>query len=318
MSKSITHNQDCLEAMRAMPDKCFDLVLTDPPYGVLDESWDDLSSQEFSAFSMQWLGAVRRFNCPLVTFGGQKTSREFVSLLHLLYDNVRQIIWDKSSGGVAVGGFFHCYEAIYFCYPSQTWEVVQPKTNAVGELIKKHREAKGLSRSGVDIQVRGKKTGLCFRWEEGACLPSPEQVDVLRRVLNLNGELDAALGVAYADRDETKSLLLSENTKRAAHSQDVLRFPSVSDTEHPCEKPVALLHHLLKSISRGKPMRILDPFLGSGSSRIAAYDLGFDFTGYELDPDYFTAQEKRFAEHIAQPSMFAPSVMAVEQEGLFQ
>ena len=39
---------------------------------------------------------------------------------------------------------------------------------------------------------------------------------------------------------------------------------------------------------------ILDTHLGSGSSRIAAYKLGFDFVGCELDKEYFDAQEERF------------------------
>lgn len=34
--------------------------------------------------------------------------------------------------------------------------------------------------------------------------------------------------------------------------------------------------------------------------------LAFDFTGYELDEDYFNAQEERFANHIAQPKLFEP------------
>ena len=37
--------------------------------------------------------------------------------------------------------------------------------------------------------------------------------------------------------------------------------------------------------------RILDTHLGSGSSRIAAWDAGLDFTGYEIDPEYFEAQK---------------------------
>lgn len=40
--------------------------------------------------------------------------------------------------------------------------------------------------------------------------------------------------------------------------------------------------------------KIFDPFLGSGSSRIAAYKKGFDFYACELDKDYFEAQENRF------------------------
>ena len=43
---------------------------------------------------------------------------------------------------------------------------------------------------------------------------------------------------------------------------------------------------------------------GSGSSRIAAWDAGLDFIGYEIDPEYFEAQEKRFKQHTAQLSMF--------------
>lgn len=40
--------------------------------------------------------------------------------------------------------------------------------------------------------------------------------------------------------------------------------------------------------------KIFDPFLGSGSSRIAAYKKGFDFYACELDKEYFDAQEIRF------------------------
>lgn len=75
---------------------------------------------------------------------------------------------------------------------------------------------------------------------------------------------------------------------------------------HPTQKPVALYKWLLTNYAKPGDT-ILDTHLGSGSSRIAAYDLGFDFTGYELDADYFEAQEKRFAEHIAQANLFAPT-----------
>ena len=45
---------------------------------------------------------------------------------------------------------------------------------------------------------------------------------------------------------------------------------------------------------------ILDTHLGSGSSRIAAYEMGFDFTGTEIDTEYFEAQEDRFEKHCRQ------------------
>jgi site-specific DNA-methyltransferase (adenine-specific) len=64
--------------------------------------------------------------------------------------------------------------------------------------------------------------------------------------------------------------------------------------------------------------KIFDSHLGSGSSRIAAYDLGFDFYACELDADYFQAQEKRFADHIAQGELFTPEEIQgeiYEQQG---
>jgi site-specific DNA-methyltransferase (adenine-specific) len=72
---------------------------------------------------------------------------------------------------------------------------------------------------------------------------------------------------------------------------------------HPTQKPVALYEWLLTHYAKPGD-KILDTHLGSGSSRIAAYNLGFDFTGYEIDKDYFDAQEKRFQAHIAQTSLF--------------
>lgn len=78
------------------------------------------------------------------------------------------------------------------------------------------------------------------------------------------------------------------------------------DRIHPTQKPVALYKWLLKNYAK-ECDKILDTHLGSGSSRIAAFDLGFDFTGYELDKDYFAAQEKRFKNHKAQLKLFAAS-----------
>ncbi len=77
---------------------------------------------------------------------------------------------------------------------------------------------------------------------------------------------------------------------------------------HPTQKPIALYKWLLKNYAK-EGDTILDTHLGSGSSRIAAHDMGFDFTGYEIDKDYFDAQEKRFQNHIKQQSLFKPKDM---------
>ena len=72
---------------------------------------------------------------------------------------------------------------------------------------------------------------------------------------------------------------------------------------HPTQKPVALYEWLLMNYAK-EGDRILDTHLGSGSSRIAAHKLGFEFVGCELDKDYFEAQEKRFRIETMQQSLF--------------
>lgn len=68
---------------------------------------------------------------------------------------------------------------------------------------------------------------------------------------------------------------------------------------HPCQKPIALYKWILERYAK-QGDKILDTHLGSGSSAIAAYDLGFEFTGIEIDEDYYNASVKRFNEHTAQ------------------
>lgn len=72
---------------------------------------------------------------------------------------------------------------------------------------------------------------------------------------------------------------------------------------HPTQKPVELYLYLLSKFAK-QGDKILDTHLGSGSSRIAAYDAGLDFVGFEIDRDYFEKQEERFKAHAAQMNFF--------------
>jgi len=72
---------------------------------------------------------------------------------------------------------------------------------------------------------------------------------------------------------------------------------------HPHQKPVSLYKWILKRYAKPGD-KILDTHIGSGSSRIAAHDMGFDFYGTELDPEYFKSMEKRYRQHIAQQKLF--------------
>ena len=72
---------------------------------------------------------------------------------------------------------------------------------------------------------------------------------------------------------------------------------------HPTQKPVELYAWIYKRYAK-EGFKILDTHLGSGSSRIAAYDMGLDFVGCELDETYFHLEEERFERHISQMSLF--------------
>jgi site-specific DNA-methyltransferase (adenine-specific) len=72
---------------------------------------------------------------------------------------------------------------------------------------------------------------------------------------------------------------------------------------HPTQKPVDLYKWLLHNYAK-QGDTIFDSHLGSQSSRIAAYDMGFDFTGCELDKDYFEQGCKRFENFKAQLKLF--------------
>ena len=71
---------------------------------------------------------------------------------------------------------------------------------------------------------------------------------------------------------------------------------------HPTQKPVALYQWILSKYAK-QGDKILDTHLGSGSSRIACYNGGFDFWGYEIDKEYFEKQEERFENHTSQLRM---------------
>ena len=72
---------------------------------------------------------------------------------------------------------------------------------------------------------------------------------------------------------------------------------------HPTQKPVALYAWLLKNYAKPGD-RIFDPMMGSQSSRIAAYKMGFDYVGCELDKEYFDKAVRRIKAEQAQLYLF--------------
>ncbi len=72
---------------------------------------------------------------------------------------------------------------------------------------------------------------------------------------------------------------------------------------HPTMKPLDLMRWLLTLVTMPSGTRVLDPFAGSGSTLVAARQLGIEAVGIELSPEYAAMAERRIAS--VTPSMFA-------------
>lgn len=77
----------------------------------------------------------------------------------------------------------------------------------------------------------------------------------------------------------------------------------LSDPKHPTQKPVAILKKLITIASNENDV-IFDPFMGVGSTGVAAIELGRKFIGFEIAPEYFAAAEKRIKNAHMQQSLF--------------
>lgn len=74
--------------------------------------------------------------------------------------------------------------------------------------------------------------------------------------------------------------------------QDKIRRSQPPGNNHPTVKPVALMRYLIQLVTPPGG-HVVDPYMGSGSTGMAAVELGHSFTGCELDPDYLATADRR-------------------------
>ena len=92
---------------------------------------------------------------------------------------------------------------------------------------------------------------------------------------------------------------------------------------HPCPKPILWYKWLItRSLPNGG--HVVDFFSGAGTGGIACWDLGYDFTGYEIDKDYYNASLKRLETHKKRPQcffkekdVFDPDKIRQRRKGIF-
>lgn len=114
------------------------------------------------------------------------------------------------------------------------------------------------------------------------------------------------LGVGGSYRKQTELILYTKTTNGpqvGTSERDLIRLrPIYASKEHPSEKPLDLVLHLARS-SEWKCS--LDPFMGSGTTGVAAAKLGRSFVGIELEERYFDVACRRIEDANRQARLIA-------------
>ena len=274
MSESIALNCDCLEYMRTLPDNYFDLCVADPPYGDACSQFVNVERER------ERDGAA------------QDTDKERMS------DG--QTAHGDMPSGVRWNRFGQRFDRYKFL-PNQAggwhgkdkYHTGQQDGRNVGEEVRKKIIAWDVApgKEYFDEIFRVSRNQVI--WGGNYFGLPPTRCFLVWRKLSISESFSMAMA-EYAWTSFNSNAKVFE-----AAPQGKVNDPRF----HPTQKPVELYTWVYNLLAK-KGDKVFDPYLGSGSSRIAAYSAGFDFVGCEIDPIYFEKQEERFERHTAQISLF--------------
>lgn len=132
-------------------------------------------------------------------------------------------------------------------------------------------------------------------WDKRAALPNKYYQNVTEFALFM------FKGMAFTIHDPASKNLVSIFQRDAS--------------DHPTEKPVSLMEVWIKNSSKYGEV-ILDPFMGSGTTGVAAAHLGRKFIGVEIEQKYFDMACRRISEALTRPVMFTESPSQEKQEAM--
>jgi site-specific DNA-methyltransferase (adenine-specific)/modification methylase len=184
---------------------------------------------------------------------------------------------------------------------------------------------------GIDVgsmgMGKGKKASgfSSFSWD--ACAPAPAVIQSIRE----KASLSIIWGGNYFHMPPSGCWLAWDKVQQFSGADLELAWTNMSkpikafrmsrveaygslDKQHPTQKPLALMKWCIDQA--GLPETILDPFMGSGTTGVAAVQMGRKFIGIERDPAYFEIACKRIEQAYAQGQLFAAEQPKAVQEAL--
>ena len=259
MQTNIIYNEDCVAGMSKLPEKSIDICVTSPPYN-LDIGYgsyrDNLPRQEYLAWLDQVFAAVKL--C-------LKDDGHF--WLNVGYSN------------------------------ADPWVAMD-----VAQVAREHFVLQNNIMWVKSIYVNGKTSGH-FKPINSKRYVSPTWEHVFHFTKHGNVELDRlAVGVPYeyytenlrnpTTRDTKPNLRCKGNTWFIPY--DTISNKSKHRGNHPATFPVALVEETIK-ISGVTQGVLLDPFMGSGTSAVAAVKNNLDYIGFDLDKSYIEFAQDRIS-----------------------
>ena len=316
-------NHDALDAVRGLPDQSVDCVLTDPPYFLLeDHAWDQQWPNR-DAF-VAWLGThfaewrrVLRPGGSVLIFMGPKVVAAVEMELERHFAVLSNITWNKprNSSMLNTGRktdfrrWQHVSERVLFAEHLDEAPGKQRKVHAArgaafepirAYLAGEWRRA-GLGNKDAD-QALGTKgmAGHYFVASQWA-LPNRHAYETLQARAGA-GFLTRPWDDLRAEYDRLRVEMESVGNLRpfrvTAQDQwsDVWDFPATKNSpgRHPCEKPQALIEHMLRATTVEGNI-VLDPFAGSHAIGEACLRMGRGYVGVELDPEWHRKGAERLA-----------------------
>lgn len=325
---------DSLAVLPTLADNSVDLILTDPPYyKVKAEPWD--RQWDTPAGFLAWLDKVlEQFarilkpNGSLYLFASPKMAARVEVLIAGRFNVLNRIRWVKNEGWhnkaekEALRSYLSPWEEVIFAehYGADSYAKGEAGYAAkcdelrgfIFEPLRAYLRSE-FDRAGVHTERANEFCGTAsmagrhYFTRSQWCLPTEEHYHQMREGLKRADHGGDYLRREYEDlRREYEDLRRPFSVTADVPYTDVWTFPTVQayPGKHPCEKPAPMLEHIITASSRPGAV-VLDAFMGSGSTGIAARKLGRKFIGIELSEHWHAQAGKRIAAAYAQPRLEA-------------